>query len=295
MYPVSVLLFVDPHLGRLDYNSLSDQACMEILVDGLKKSSKRQFQDEHRAYLDVCEWRSMFQRAVTCNADGLVTRVHFRYQMNGSVNMAFIPPHVRSFSAYWNKNLIGTVDTRLLPQALEKIYIGFGFYGTFDMAALPRRLISLEIYQNSFQGRLDPSNLPPRLKRIDAHKNQFSGSVELSNMPSTLEYLWIQKNNLSGSLCLSSLPAALISIKLNNNAFSGGIEVTNLPVSLVLIDVATNDLRGRVILQDKVNGNKVTIRLWENRIDQVVTEEGKVHRFANRILKRQKKVSGESA
>ena len=294
MLPISVLILVDPHLGRLDYDSLSDQARMEILVDGLTEPSKHRYQDEHGAYLDVCDWVWSI-RVVTCDTNGVVTGVLFPYKwMSGSLNMAFIPPHVRSFIA-WDSSLIGTVDTRLLPEDLQKIHIGFGFYGTFDMAYLPRKFISLEIFKNSFHGELNLSNLPLRMKLINANTNKFSGSVDLSNMPSTLEYLWIQENNLSGSLCLSSLPAALISLKLNNNAFSGGIEIVNIPVSLVLIDVATNDLRGRVILQDNVNGNKVTIRLWENRIDQVVTEEGKVHRFANRILKRQKKASGESA
>ena len=50
-----LLQSVDPALGRLDYDSLSDQALMEMLFGGLIDESKRRYQDKHRMLLDVCE------------------------------------------------------------------------------------------------------------------------------------------------------------------------------------------------------------------------------------------------
>ena len=39
------LMCVDPSLGRLDYDSLSDQALMETLVEGMNRTDKRRLQD----------------------------------------------------------------------------------------------------------------------------------------------------------------------------------------------------------------------------------------------------------
>ena len=53
------LLAVDPSLGRLDYESLSDQALMEMLIDALPTEEKAMFKDANGNFQDVCEWTNM--------------------------------------------------------------------------------------------------------------------------------------------------------------------------------------------------------------------------------------------
>ena len=81
----------DPALGRLDYDSLSDQACMEMLIDGFSDTGKAlSYQDKNGAYFDVCEWPD-----VTCDADDSVTAVFFSYNLTlsggSTVDFGYLP------------------------------------------------------------------------------------------------------------------------------------------------------------------------------------------------------------
>ena len=51
-----LFLSVDPSLGRLDYHLLSDQALIEMFIDGFDAETKKDYQYDHCMYLDVCEW-----------------------------------------------------------------------------------------------------------------------------------------------------------------------------------------------------------------------------------------------
>ena len=66
------LLSIDPALGRLDYDSLSDQARMEIFIDGLTEETKKHFQDPKGGFLDISEWSGVF-----VTDDGEVTDVDY--------------------------------------------------------------------------------------------------------------------------------------------------------------------------------------------------------------------------
>ena len=66
-----VLLSVDPSLGRLDYSLMSDQALMEMFIDGFDDKSQKQYQDDHRMFLDVCEWPS-----IKCDHDERVVEIY---------------------------------------------------------------------------------------------------------------------------------------------------------------------------------------------------------------------------
>ena len=46
------VMAIDPALGRHDYHSLSDQALMEMVFDGMKAEKKQKLQDEHGNFLD---------------------------------------------------------------------------------------------------------------------------------------------------------------------------------------------------------------------------------------------------
>ena len=276
----------DASLGRLNYDSLSDQTRMEILLDGLSAESKERFQDKNGNFLDVCDIGT-----VGCDDDENVTIVHipFQWRLEGQIDLAFIPPHVTTFSALSTRTLGGTVSTDILPQSLKFLILGYSFSGTFDMKALPPKMEGVEINSNTFCGSLILDELPENMKKIRANNNKFTGCIDLSSLPAVLEFLWINKNQLCGEIFLEKLPPALQSINLSENAFTGRIELTNLPEGLIYINVGKNALSGTAVLQDRINGNKVRIQMGMNMIQQVVNEKGKEHRFAKRLLKTQKK------
>ena len=84
-----LFICVDPSLGRLDYNLLSDQALMEMLFDGFDDQTKERFQDDHGIYLDVCEWS-----CVKCDEFGRVVEIQEREAHVGSLQFHFAPPKV---------------------------------------------------------------------------------------------------------------------------------------------------------------------------------------------------------
>ena len=53
---IASLFTADSSISRVDYNSLSDQTLMEMLIDGFDDESKRTYQEKDGTYLDVCEW-----------------------------------------------------------------------------------------------------------------------------------------------------------------------------------------------------------------------------------------------
>ena len=106
----TVLTSVDPTLGRLDYDSLTDQALMEMLIHGIDEDYIDEFQDENGNFFDVCEWYS-----ITCT-DSRVTRICLNgYDIYTTpFRFDFIPPLVTSFEAY-ECNLSGTLNASILP------------------------------------------------------------------------------------------------------------------------------------------------------------------------------------
>ena len=71
MCAFQLFLSVDPSLGRVDYNSLSDQTLMEMLIEGFDEETKRRYQDSHEMYLNVCELS-----CVVCDDDERVIEIN---------------------------------------------------------------------------------------------------------------------------------------------------------------------------------------------------------------------------
>ena len=257
-----------------------------MLMEGLSAPSKRRFQDEHGGYLDVCDLAF-----IDCDADQNVFSVllPYNWRIEGSIDLAFLPPSVVKLIATSTQGLEGTVNTSILPQDLSRIALGHSFSGPFNMATLPKDLCSIDIFNNQFCGSLALGHLPEFMEHINAHGNRFTGSIHLESLPSSLNFLWINHNQLSGNLDLRSLPTALESLNLCNNAFSGSVNLVNLPVNLTLINLGTNKLSGTVVLQEKVNGRKFRLLIGQNAISNVVNEKGKEHGFAKRLLQTQRK------
>ena len=215
----------DTALGRLDYALLSDQAKMEILVDGLSSASKAFFQDASAGYRDIAAWPS-----VLGNADHPVVAVHwkwmtFQQEFAGSLNFDFVPAHVRFFMVY-----------------------GLGVEGTLSTPLLPRGLVDLHLDENALSGTLDLTALPDPLKVLRASVNKFSGSVNLSLLPANLEVLHLDCNCLVGSIDLAHLPDSLQQLCLSDNAFEGEVTLNNLPDALETLNIMRNKLCGEFVL-----------------------------------------------
>ena len=116
---------MDPALGRLDYDSLSDQTLLEMLFDGVQKNFKEQYRfvDDHGSYKDFCEMYGF-----TCDTDGRVFSIaRHSFAALGTVALEFILPMMRVFcigsTEGGYKKLRGKLLTDKLPIVLETLNI----------------------------------------------------------------------------------------------------------------------------------------------------------------------------
>ena len=210
---IPTVLSIDTNLGRFDYNSLSEQTLMELLIDGLTEKSKRKYQDSNGMYLDVCDWKGL-----SFDKDGNVTAIELCGTF-GSIQVAFLPPKVTRFDLY-SAHVKGSIDTHSLPDELQAMFISeIGFHGTVDFQRIPRKVLNLGIAINRFTGTADLQNLPPNIEGLWMQENNFSGDLNLKTLPATLKYLNISKNAFSGEFCLEHAPEGLRYLDAQENNF----------------------------------------------------------------------------
>ena len=276
--PYSLLYAVDPSLGRLDYDSLSDQTLMEIFTSRMKEEHIEVLQDKSGNFLDVCEWEN-----VVCT-DDRVTHVKMSYWVFTEKPVAFeyIPPLVTYFEAVYCL-MRGSLDTRVLPVHLVKFTVyGNSLSAMVDFRGLPRGLQDICISFNSFCGSCALENLPSSLSRLYADSNQFSGEISLNHLPSMLETLNLRNNRLHGSVVLKNLPQALRSLFLSANDFTGDFQLLDLPSRLKNVDICFNKWSGTVVLR-KASG-RMPFRLSNDDIKTVLDENGNTHAWEAEIF-----------
>ena len=151
---------VDPSLGRVDHDSLPQQALMEMVIEGVKNKEKICVDvDEPK---DIEEWKGVEIE------DGEVAEIHWdRYRLKGSLYLEWLPSSVRKFSVVCN-NLTGTLD----------------------MASLPISMENLNLAGNKFTGSIGLERLPARMESIRVFCNQLSGSYISDPMPSLSRSTW---------------------------------------------------------------------------------------------------------
>ena len=127
LYTMLKLMCVDPSLGRLDYDSLSDQALMETLVEGMNRTDKRSLQDGKGNFKDISAWRF-----IKCT-DDRVTQIYAfqKTYAKRQFPFEFIPSQVSKFSM-----------------------ILCGLYGTLDTSQLPLKLTRFNVPQNALYGSI---------------------------------------------------------------------------------------------------------------------------------------------
>ena len=239
------VLAVDPSLGRLDYDSLSDQALMEMLIEGLDDEVKENYQDANGGYLDVCEWT-----AVECT-DDRVTSIDISWgRMNEKqFPFEFIPALTQDFEIF-SSNMHGTLDTGVLPSGLVRIQVSINnLHGELNFGAFPRKLERIHIDRNSFGGSCMLSDLPDALTIFSARENKLSGGVLLSDLPAAMEVLILSQNALSGDILLNDLPMGMKELNLSQNNLSGGVQINDLPAAMRSLDLSYNKLSGSISIE----------------------------------------------
>ncbi|KNH04620.1 hypothetical protein XU18_4188 [Perkinsela sp. CCAP 1560/4] len=138
-----LLLFstADSSLGRVDYNSLPQQALMEMVIDGITNKVKICGDiDEPR---DIEEWKRVEIE------DGEVTEIDwYQFDIEGSLHLEWLPSSVRKFEATSNR-LTGTLDLASLPTSMEWLDLAHNaFTGSIGLEALPERMEYLNVSNN---------------------------------------------------------------------------------------------------------------------------------------------------
>ena len=272
----------DTHLGRLDYDSLSDQTLMEILFDGMEASHKAEYVDVEGNFTDISEWK-----ALECEDERVKTICeHHRDFSAKQFPFEFIPPLVIDFSMGFCK-LKGTMETSVLPQNLIDFYIADNdLYGTINCKGFPRKLESIHFEANAFSGSCILSDLPETLKDFNASENKLSGEICLNDLPPQMDALFLEKNSFTGSVCIERLPETMEFITLSNNKLSGDFRLMAYPKVIDEIRFSNNLMTGTVILENTPAAYKFTI--WSKDITRVVDEDGNTHPWEGEILQKVK-------
>ena len=287
------LSFIDPSLGRLDYESLSDQARMEILISPVSEKFQERFKDAHGNFLDACEWEG-----VTCDADGSIKSILIELSSSEpqALNLSYIPPTVRNFGS------CGGQECNFSPETLPPSVLDFGMSftkisGSIDFKAFSPHMQVIFMLGCGMQGSFDAQALPEKLEKINISGNQLTGSLSLDRLPRPMTVFEAKNNRFSGKLLIDNLPPGMKSIQLMYNDFTTFVllntpdrtkqAAAGLRSDFLQICVQESGISGTAVLEKAINGRKVLLDLADNNIEAVVDEEGKEHRLAERILKQQ--------
>ena len=273
-------LSIDPTLGRLSYELLSDQANIEIMLEQLTPEAKQMFQDGKGNYRDICSCSG-----VQCDADGAVTAIHWqkgyeqRLDYRGTISLAYAPVNL-SEMVIMSWGLLGKLCTASLPVGLKHLnLLENRLSGNIALDTLPAQLKDLNLAGNEFSGSCDLTALPPSLEILDLGQNAFTGSVELTKLPEGIDTVTLSFNQLSGTLRLDGLPNSLTELHLNNNSFVGSFVLQNMSEKLEFINASGNMLSGTAIVPEPEYGteNYLDFSLENNMFEAAVLPDRTAH------------------
>ena len=283
-----LILTADPSLGRFDRSAMSEQTCMEMLVEKLIDVSKFRLQDAQGGFLDIAEW--FF---VDCDADGHVIKINTigeQASFTGEMDLLYLPTHVGTFAIPWRR-IRGTLDTQQLPQCLDFFDITQNrFEGPVDFTALPASLTAFKIGSNRFHGSCDLRQLPPNLEKINVSQNKFAGTVDLDVLPPKLSYLDLGANQFEGNPSLTGLPRSLAHLYIPKNLFQGEFRLTNVPEGLRRAYAMNNAYSGCAVID---RDTTATLSIDGNYLTAVVDEHGEKHALEEILLRNQKALAAE--
>ena len=211
---------IDPSLGRMDRSTLSQQALMELLIDGIRY--KRLFEENHKNYKDIAGWCG-----VTLSESGAVESICWGgMNLDGFLDWQWIPRTVVSFDAT-STFVKGSLDVAALPEGLETLYLAQNrLCEAVDLTALPKKIKALNLSYNRLKGSVVLTSLPQQIEKLHAEGNFFTGTIDLELLPESLESLRLAANMLSGTLCFENIPRNCKIISLQENDFQGVVQVS---------------------------------------------------------------------
>ena len=273
---------VDPSLGRLDYDSLSDQALMEMMVEHIVQDDIDDIKDANGNFKDACEWKSM-----ECT-DGRVTVLEFvqrRFEPNKKFPFKFIPPCVLSF-VMESCDIYGTLDTSLLPQSMSHMFSVTinELFGPLDFQGFPRNLKYLYLEENKFSGSCILANLPPALLEFTFVSNEFSGEIQIDDLPPALVKASVENNKLTGPIVITKLPQELEVLFLAKNSFSGEFQLFTFPPRLRVIDISSTKMSAKAVVRHATA--PMHFALLHDFMISVVNENGDKHAWERKIKER---------
>ena len=277
------ILSADSSVGRFDFDSLTDQTRMEMLIEGMNSSDKRSFKDIDGFFIDVCRWG-----IVTCSNDRVVDiMLTYREFNEEQFQFALIPSETTSLTLD-SCNAHGTLDTSVLPFGLIFLLLSRNkLHGTIDCEYFPRGLVDIYIENNEFTGSMNFAGLPEGLQTLNMNHNKISGGIFLGSLPKALIDLNAANNCLSGPVDFQVMPASLQRLQLSDNALTGELRLTEFPPVLKTLSVVNNNINGTAVLPKVTSG--VMLFCARNSITAVVDADGQTHQLQEKILRSQKK------
>ena len=171
----------DPSLGRVDFASLSDQSCMELLVAGLSEASRDHFVNDNGDFLDIEDWP-----ITEVSEDGSVISITIKYFGVGKIDLQHVPQTVERLIIVVT-DLEETVETTRLPNPLKILHINGRYTYTGRLES--------KYTEKGFHGEFDFGSLPSSLQTCDISYNKFSGSAIFTDLPESLEVLKLREND----------------------------------------------------------------------------------------------------
>ena len=267
----ALVLSVDPSLGRLDYSLLSDQALMEMLIEGLDDETKKENQDSNGMYLDVCEWP-----CIKCDDDERIIEIEIHSRnVSGSLELRYVSPKVKVLDiSSWRKSMLtGSVDLAHLPFGMEDLNLKSNqFSGEINLTHLPDRMQRLSLENNQFTGEIDLAHLPYGVELLFLNGNQFSGKIDLTQLPHGMHALHLNKNQLTGEIDLTHLPDEMQRLFLGNNQLTGSLVINKLPQGMIMTDVQGNHFNAIAVVDCRTDA---TIKLKGSGVTSVSDGNGR--------------------
>ncbi|KNH08111.1 leucine-rich repeat protein [Perkinsela sp. CCAP 1560/4] len=182
----------DPSLGRVDLESLPQQALMEMVIEGI--TNKEQICGDANEPKDIEEWEGVGIE------DGQVVEIFWqRFDLKGELHFEWLPSSVREFHAFKN-GLTGTLDLASFPTSMKELSLGLNaLIGSIILERFPKNMEVFRVFQNQLSGPLKLESLPDTLTDFIAGYNQFTGSVNLTQLPAALSFLDLENNRLSAN------------------------------------------------------------------------------------------------
>ena len=271
--PIVILMHtVDPSLSRLDSTLLSDQAMMGIVFEDITFNGEKVYRNANDDWTDVCEWES-----VKCDRNENVTKYDEIFiSCSGTLNLSYLPQRMTYFSyCIESPNLYGTIETKLLPRAIENFNLSqTQCNGTVNMATFPPDLEHVNLGHNHFGGPCELSDLPEKLRNLYLECNAFEGCITLEYLPNALRNLDLSQNRLHGTLMFDKLPASMRALVLAENNFSGDFVLKRVPPAMKIF-VASHTLFSGTARVGDLGGCKLFLK--DSKVSNATDFDGRQH------------------